>query len=360
MARPRTVYRGKRKYGWMITTVLFLVIFAMMAGIWLFYDLQKYIEYERDGLRLVFDRDETSDTQTVDDTVIGEAVTNAQIVMKTPDFTDMESMVAGGLEHMKAMYVGEDNVKADTLSYYPGIMSSSGTAYNALVLNIKSADGYLRYYSNVPLTTSYGVNGTENLKDAMAALSEQGIWLVAEVSCLVDNAMAVRNAPLALRNATGGVMADENGSWLDPFHPDVRGYISALMAELANMGFDEVLLTNMSFPTATVQFSQPMTAAPDGLSSVSSLAKYLRGEADELGIKLSAVLDGKAMRDGSSASIGQDAEFFLKVFDRVYVETDIDNYAADTAALTALAKEASQVVALVSGFTPTADSFFVR
>lgn len=361
MARPRSVYRGKRKYGWIITTLLFVLIFAVMAGIWLFYDLQKYIEYERDGLRLVFDREATADIGgTVDDTIIGEAVTNAQIVMKTPDFSDMESLVAGGLEHIKAMYVGEDNVKADTLSYYPDIMSSGGAAYNALVINIKSADGYLRYYSTVPITTSYGVNGTENLKDSLAALKEQGIWLVAEVSCLVDNAMAVRNAPLALRNVTGGIMADESGSWLDPFHPDVRAYMAALMAELAEMGFDEILLTNMSFPKATVQFSQPMSAAPDGLSSVSALAKYLRGEADELGIRLSAVLSGKAMREGASASIGQDAEFFLKVFDRVYVETDIDNYAADTAALAALAKEGPQVVAMVSGFAPTADSFFVR
>jgi len=41
MTRLRPVYRGKRKYGWIITLVLFLLIFALMAGIWVFYDQQK-------------------------------------------------------------------------------------------------------------------------------------------------------------------------------------------------------------------------------------------------------------------------------------------------------------------------------
>ena len=360
MARPRSVYRGKRKYGWIISVAAFLLIFVLMAGVWLFYDLQKYIEFEKDAVRLVFTEEEVQEGDSGEDIPIAEAVTNPQIVVEIPDFTDMESLVAGGMEPIKAMYVGEDNAKAATLSYYPGILAQSQGGYNALVINIKSEDGYLRYFSSVPLATSYGVNGTENLTDSLAALSEEGIWLVAEVSCLVDNAMAVRNSALALRNGSGGVMANENGSWLDPFNSGVREYVAAIIAELAAMGFDEVLLTNVSFPAGTVQYSQPMSAAPAGLSSVASFGKYLREAADEAGIKLSAVLDGKAMREGTSTAIGQDATFFLKVFDRVYVETDIDNYAADTGALTAEAKEAAQVVTMVSGFTPSADSFFVR
>ena len=52
MARPRAIYRGKRKYGWIITVVLFLLIIAFMVGMWVFYDMQKYIRYEKDGLYL--------------------------------------------------------------------------------------------------------------------------------------------------------------------------------------------------------------------------------------------------------------------------------------------------------------------
>ena len=40
MAVPKPVYRGKRKYGWLISLLLFLLILALMAGIWVFYDMQ--------------------------------------------------------------------------------------------------------------------------------------------------------------------------------------------------------------------------------------------------------------------------------------------------------------------------------
>lgn len=363
MGRPRAVYRGKRRYGWLITLALFILALALIAAVWVFYDLQKYIEYEKDGLRIVMDGvGEGEEVSAGEDIVLAEPVTNPQVVISLPDLSSYDSMVQGGLGSIKAMYVGRDNMKAATLAYYPGIIAESEAGCNALVLSIKDENGLLSYFSTVSLAASYGVNGTEKLSESLAPLLEKDIWLVAELSCLVDNAMAVRNSPIALRDASGNVLTDESGSWLDPYNSVVRGYISDLMAELADMGFDEILFTNMSFPAMTAQFSQAMTSAPDGLSSVAALAKYLRGQADELGICISAVIDGKALREGTSAAIGQNAEFFLKVFDRVYVDTDIDHYVSDTAILTELAgaDSAGRIVTMVEGFTPASDSFFTK
>ncbi len=362
MARPKPVYRGKRKYGWIISLLLFVLAAVLIAGVWLFYDLQKYIEYEKEGLRLVMDAGEEENASPAEEIITAEPVTNPQVVIAMPDLEGVENMVTSSLEPIRAMHVGGENVKADTLAYYPGILAESQVDYNALVLSIKDETGILRYFSTVPLASSYGVNGTETLEEVLLQLKEKNIRLVAEVSCLVDSAMAVRNSPIALRDIFGNVLTSEEGSWLDPYNPTVRQYLSDLMAELAGMGFDEILFTNMSFPNMTAQFSQAMTAAPDGLSSIAALAKYLRLEADELGICISAVVDGKALREGTSASVGQDAEFFLKVFDRVYVETDIDHYVSDAAILSEFAGDAadSRVVTVVEGFTPTADSFFTK
>lgn len=362
MARPKPVYRGKRKYGWIITLLLFVLAAVLIAGVWLFYDLQKYIEYEKEGLRLVMDGSEEENSSPAEEIITAEPVTNPQVVIAMPDLEGVENMVSSTLEPIKAMYVAPENVKAETLEYYPGILAESEVEYNALVLSIKDEQGLLRYFSTVPLCSSYGVNGTETLSEVLALLKEKNIRLVAEFSCLVDNAMAVRNSPIALRDVSGNVLTSEEGSWLDPYNPTVRQYISDLMAEMAGMGFDEILFTNVAFPNMTAQFSQAMTAAPDGLSSIVALAKYLRLEADELGICISAVIDGKAMREGTSATLGQDAEFFLKVFDRVYVESDFDHYISDAAILTEFAGDAadSRVVTMVEGFVPTAESFFTK
>ncbi len=368
MPRPGAVYRGKRKYGWLMTLALFVLIFALMAGLWVFNDLQKYIYYEKDGLRLVLEGDELTDDAAAqepeedDSTLVAPPVTDAQVVVELPDFSGMSSMIKGGLSNIKALYVSGDKMTAQNLAYYPTVIEASEIKYNCLVLDIKGADGMLDYFSTVPLTASYGVNGTESLKDSLTLLKESGLWLVAEVSSLADSAMAVRNSPLALRSANGGILATEEASWLDPFNPEVRGYIADLMAELKAMGFDEVLLTNLCLPAdMEIHYSQDMSAMPDPVSSVSSFAKYLRSEADELDLRLSACLKGESLRNADSGrAIGQDAALFFKVFDRVYVESEIDQYAADIQLAAELKEEDGQIVTTVSGFNPTADSFFVR
>lgn len=365
MARPRAVYRGKRKYGWIITLVLFLLIFAFMAGIWLFYDLQKYIRYEKDGLRLDLSGVEVvEDTgeEDPDDAILAAPVTDAQVVIGLPDFSDMKSMVTSSLEDIQALYVSADKMTAQNLAYYPSVIAESEVKYNCLVLNIKSIDGSLRYFSTIPMAASYGVNGTESLGETLGLLKEQKLWLVAEVSCLGDSAMAVRNAPLALRNVTGGILSDGEGSWLDPYNSAVRGYIVDLMKELKDMGFDEVLLTNLRLPAdMTIQYSQAMTAMPDSVSAISAMSKYLREQADDIGIYLSAELDGKALREDKGAEIGQDAEFFFKVFDRVYVKTDMDYYTTDTGlAMEIAGNDTSRVVTTVEGFNLPSGSYFVR
>lgn len=38
-------------------------------------------------------------------------------------------------------------------------------------------------------------------------------------------------------------------NWLDPSKPAARQYLCGLAKELAEMGFDEILLTDVSYPT---------------------------------------------------------------------------------------------------------------
>ncbi len=364
MARPRPVYRGRRKYGWIITLVLFVLIFALMAGIWVFYDRQKYIRYEKDGLSMVVEEaeEQSESPQDSESNILAPPVTNAQVVIELPDFSDMASMVRSRLDTIQALYVSADKMTAQNIAYYPAILAESPTKYNCLVLNIKGMDGTLRYFSKIPLVDSYSVNGTESLKETLGALKDTGLWLVAEVSCLGDSAMAVRNSPISLKNSTGGVLTDENCSWLDPYNIETRGYIVALMQELKDMGFDEVLLTNVCLPSGqTIQYSQPMTAMPDAVSAISSMSRYLREQADEIGIYLSAELNGKALREGKSAEIGQDAEFFYKVFDRVYVKTDMDYYVTDIGIANEISGSSeSRTVVTVESFTLPNGSFLMR
>lgn len=365
MGRPRTVYRGKRKYGWLITLALFLVILVLMAAIWLFYYLQKYIVYSKDGLSLVLpsmqEETQTEDPAGLDDLIQVASPVDAEVVITAPDFSDLEVMAGEDVEAIHAKYISAENVTAANLEYCAATFSDLNA--DALVLQLKPVSGRLSYFSTLAVADSYDVNGTEALGEALTALKDKGAYLVAEISCLADDAMASRNTPLALRDGSGGVLTDGTGAWLDPYNLETRAYITGLMEEIAAMGFDEVLLVNIAYPDAeNVEFSQAMSYAPDPVSCVSSISLFLRNEADELDIRLSAAVDAEALRAGESASVGQDLEFFFKVFDRVYVETESNYYLSDMSTLNgALGESGSpRVVPVANGFTPDTASYVIR
>ena len=49
MGRPKSVYRGKRKYRWVITVTAFVVIALIAAAVGTFIYMQRYIVYDKDG-----------------------------------------------------------------------------------------------------------------------------------------------------------------------------------------------------------------------------------------------------------------------------------------------------------------------
>lgn len=364
MARPKTVYRGRTRFGRLVTVLAFVVIFAVIIFVALFYYLQQYIVYDKDTLRLdvPFLRVEgEGDVSLSNDMPVLTTLSpdEVEIVIATPDLSELETGAGEDLEILRAKYVYAENVSGTALTLLAADMPTA--TVSAIVIELKTPDGNLAYASSVPLASSYGVNGTEDISGAVAALGDKGIYLVAELSCLVDDAMATRNAPLALKSAaSGSAVTDARGSWLDPYNRDARGYITDLIAELAEMGFDEVLLTNVAQPDRDdVKYSQSMTQELSRVSSVSVYAKHVSDAARASGIKVSVVCYGDLFRQGTSEAAGQDIEFFFSVFDRVCIRTDSSYYASDMAMLaSALGEESgTRIVPVISGFVPDEGSY---
>lgn len=361
MPKPRSVYRGKRKYSWLITLAAMLLILLIILAVWLFYYLQRYIVYDKDGLHLDLSapRAELQPPATEGPLPPAERV-EVEIVVEHKDYSQVVTDAGRDLAPMRALSVPAAELTESTLTYYTANMGD----FDALVLELKGTDGLLRYHSGVALAESYAVNGTLELAPLVSQFKEKGIYMVAQLSALTDSAMSQRNAPIALKNsATGAPLADADGSgWLDPYSEDTRAYLLDLLTELRDMGFDEVLLTGLTCPDSEyLQFSLDMTKAPDAVGAVSSLALWLREQADALGLRLSAVLRGDTLRNGE-AKAGQDPVLFFKAFDRVAVETDVDHLAADRAAMEAAlgGPSAARIAFITQDYTPEAESYIVR
>jgi len=197
-----------------------------------------------------------------------------------------------------------------------------GRGANALVLELKPASGELVWTSRVHMAEAYGVGGRADLTAELSSLKEQGVYLVAELSCCVDDMLAIRNLPVALRASDGSVYKDDAGYWLDPYNKEVRAYIVDLCKELAGMGFQEVLLKNVAHPDAEVIYSQPMSGTPDRVTAVSALALALRDALKDTELVVSAEMNADSFRGGDVTANGQTLSFFLKVFSRVYADSD--------------------------------------
>lgn len=367
MGRPKTVYRGKRKYNWLITLLLFVLAFLVIGFVWMFDHMQRYVVYEKDGLSLVLpymredggpfaSREDTSDLDSVDRTEV-----DAEIVVDEAGFDNIDLSVGESLEAIRARYVPASAVTAAQLTYLAGELEKEGQ--NAMVIQLKTSDGHLSYRSGIGMADSYSVNGEEEIRSAVEQMKKDNVYLVAEIATLMDDSMALRNVPLALKDSSGQVINDSGGSWLDPYNRGTRQYITDIMAELADMGFDEVLLTGIAHPRAEdIVYSQEMTSSPSISSSVSTFALRMSETAHDLGMKCSVLCEVVELRLGSGAEIGQTPELLFSLFDRVYLHTDQEHLSSDIGALSSAsgADGAERIVPITISYTPDRSSYAVH
>ena len=127
-----------------------------------------------------------------------------------------------------------------------------GTEANAMVIDVKEANGNLYWATDLPAATAVGSvmeHPLLALEEVLPQLKARGIYTIARMVVMKDNILGSRRPELAVTNAaTGEPWRDyRNGIWLDPYNPGVAEYIAALAGDLADKGFDEVQLDYVRF-----------------------------------------------------------------------------------------------------------------
>lgn len=181
--------------------------------------------------------------------------------------------------------------------------------------------------------------------DTAAALStltaHENLAAVARVSCLHDPRAAnsnVRN--LALRNTGGYIFYDGNNSqWLDPTKPAAREYLCGVVSEVAALGFDEILLTDLSYPTEgkinKIDYNGDAPLEDNLKLLLSELAAVL--EPYE-GVTLSLELPEHVITTGYDEVSGQKLADLAPLVDRIYAVTEPDRAEALSAAVEAVSE----------------------
>ena len=320
------VYRGRRKRLNVLGVVFGALAALILLTVVLFFGLQKYIVFEHDGVRVALPGAAAGEDGPLpnDETAPGQV--NAVLEITDPDYSAVPAAAGEGLANMAAVFVPAQDVSMSGVGRYMSVMSSYGA--NALVLEVKPVSGQLVWASSSPTAAAYSLNGTLDLEAMVAALRQQDeddeLYLVAQLSCCIDGLLAERCPSAALRFATGAAYADSEGAWLDPSSSTVSAYLSELCSELAEMGFDELLLKSLSLPITeeAIGFSVELSSTPTPEAAVCGLAVELTNALEAYDIPVSAILDTTSLRSGLADKSGQNLELFGKVFDRLCSATD--------------------------------------
>ena len=121
---------------------------------------------------------------------------------------------------------------------------------DGILVDMKNAAGALGWQSQQALasTLQEGVDSS-TINGALTAWNEGDVYTAAKVSCFRDEALG-SNMEYTLRTSSGYRWRDSGDShWASPSNAAVRDYLVGLMVELAQMGFDEIVLEDFGYPT---------------------------------------------------------------------------------------------------------------
>lgn len=191
------------------------------------------------------------------------------------------------------------------------------SAFESVVVTMKEGDGALGYVSSLELAADLGASsGDPERNAALVALNQTpDLHTVALVSCLRDGAAAQAHG-MALERVSGSPWLDETRTgWLDPAQPQVQEYLIGVCRELAQLGFDEILLTHCCYPTGGDQAS--LGLEEDRAEALETFCRQLQGALADWPVLLSVVgeEDGGSLEPQSGQTAG-----LLATFARVWAE----------------------------------------
>ena len=364
MARTPQYYKGRRQKRNMAFIPVAILLGLIALVIVLFYGLQKYAVIEKDSVSVVLP---TMEKKTTIDANGNEVrvfdPVDVSIVYEQPDYSAVEPAVDGAVREVRAIYVSAEEITPEKIDEYLARLISG----NALMLEMKTRQGSLMWDSQTKLAKDYGLyvasQQSSQFSEVMDKLNESGVYLIAKISCCIDELLATRTGSFFLAN-NGFPYRDDNGTWLDPYSTDIRTYIVQLCNELYGMGFDEVVLADVRHPTlpenVTVTYTADMSTTPSPVTAVCGFAMSIANQLKEREGKLSICCYTPQALVRADETTGQNAPLFMKLFDRVYYETDKYTYSYNLQDITPSVlsgKAEDRLVPIVINYLPSNSSW---
>ena len=199
---------------------------------------------------------------------------------------------------------------------------------DGVVVTMKGPDGKLAWVSALPRAADSGASWALPIRnEAIRAMNgTEGLYTAARISCLRDDALAKAFPSLALKRESGSLWRDREGHcWLDPTEPGVLSWCTGLCRELAELGFDEILLADCAFPTG--EGTEDLILPDDPAAVLDRFCRQLQKNLSDCSAALS--IEGRTKNGSLEPDSGQTPALLASFSGRVWAkETDSDALAA--------------------------------
>jgi len=197
------------------------------------------------------------------------------------------------------------------------VLAAEGSVYNAVAVILKDHTGDVYFDSGVALTRA--VKTEADTAAVLAEITALPQDTIASIACFHDPRIANADVEgMGLKNTGGYIFYDGNNSqWLDPAKPAARRYLCDLAEEAALLGFDEIMLTDVSYPTEGKldKVDYGTNAKTDNMET---FLREMRAVLEPYGVALSVEVPASVLTQGRDDVSGLTLIGVAESADRIY------------------------------------------
>ena len=305
-----STYRGRTRTQKILSWIIAVLVLVLVLAVAAFFFLQKYMIYTDDGkghLELPAFSELFSSRRGGDPDPLESEDTAVIVVTPTPAPTPPPEPA------LKAVWL-----LRGALTDGSAPRQVEAAAGNAAVFNMKADDGTLGYVSSLPAAIAMGTTATPgetatggtmtptDLNDSIRSLTASELYTIARVSCFKDNKAPRQNNTLSIRTNSGYNWQDPAGiRWMNVSSPEAREYVIGVCKELAELGFDEILLEHSGYPAeGNLHYIKVGEAYdPDHLAQpVEAFYSQLAEALKDTDVKLSVAVPASTLTEEGDAS----------------------------------------------------------
>ena len=277
-------YRTRRilnRAGTAAMALLLVGIFAWLC--WVIW-LQRYVVYTDTGANLDF---EVSANDIVGQVAAPPAASNKVSVFYNEGADAID--VGNEMKQLNGYYIDADMLQKDMTGVLVRVEQlSSGTP---ILIDMKGPYGSFFYPSKLPAAVHSASTDVDAVAQLVSQLQQKGFYTIARISAFRDYNFGNNNVPAGLYMLSrAGLWMDPDGYfWLDPTNATTTSWITDVVLELRDMGFNEVVLTDFTFPN-----SDKYIFNGDKVAALQSSAATLVSSCASSGFVLSFCVDDPA------------------------------------------------------------------